>query len=579
MYMKSTLPLLFAVTILAVCFTSCSNNGPKEAKYIPKNASAVIVLDPGAMEQKLKSGGINMDTLIGKIFRNDSIDKADKAKLNHFRTDAGINWNSQFYFFVTNESKKEQSSTTVMSVIGGLENAAKFESWIKNEESIKNKDIKKEKAYSYLMADAGTMLSWTDKNIIITIYNQSVKPVYDTVEMRFIVPEKINSDTALKATVNGYYTQDKNASMASVNAFTEMFKQKADGYFFSSTSNALPGLSMMPFQLPKLEEMVKDNYSTATLAFEDGKILVTSASYTNPLISNILKEYAGPTVNLSLIEKYPSEHINGIMLAAFNPEIFGGFLKQLEVEGLVNEMMGKTGFTVQDLYKSLKGDIAVIVSDLGYKQPDPLQRKDEKTLVAKSPIGKMIFNATVGDKAGFFKLMDKAAELGYVSKQGNVYKGGSLLSALGLYLQADDKYLIMASDSLLYTQYVANTGKAVINTEALNRFKGKSTVAYFDIANTIAGFMDENSASDYANSMRKAKETFKDFIATSDNFDGKAVKAVAEIRMQNEKQNSLVTLTSLLTDIAVDMRVAARREKEMEDKMFPGGIPAIIRTN
>jgi hypothetical protein len=57
------------------------------------------------------------------------------------------------------------------------------------------------------------------------------------------------------------------------------------------------------------------------------------------------------------------------------------------------------------------------------------------------------------------------------------------------------------------------------------------------------------------------------------------MKATFEVRMQNEKQNSLVTLTSLLTDIAVDMRVQAKKEKEMEEKLFPGGIPAIIRTN
>jgi hypothetical protein len=125
---------------------------------------------------------------------------------------------------------------------------------------------------------------------------------------------------------------------------------------------------------------------------------------------------------------------------------------------------------------------------------------------------------------------------------------------------------------------MAKTNKAVINKEALDRFKGKSTVFYFDIANTLNGFL-KDSTGNFNKSLRSAKETFKDVIATSDNFDGKSIKALFEVRMQNEKQNSLVTLTSLLTDIAVDMRVQARREKESEDKLFPGGVPAIIRTN
>ena len=89
----------------------------------------------------------------------------------------------------------------------------------------------------------------------------------------------------------------------------------------------------------------------------------------------------------------------------------------------------------------------------------------------------------------------------------------------------------------------------------------------------------KDSIGGYNHSMRTAKETFKDVIGVSDNFDGKSIKASFEVRMQNEKQNSLVTLTSLLTDIAVDMRVQAKREKDSEEKLFPGGVPAIIRTN
>ena len=175
--------------------------------------------------------------------------------------------------------------------------------------------------------------------------------------------------------------------------------------------------------------------------------------------------------------------------------------------------------------------------------------------------------------------MDKATELGYFKKEGNTYKSGSLMSMLGMFMMADDQNLVIASDSLTYTQYMSNKSKAVISEDVLDRFKGKSTAFYFDIANTIGGFMGSNNGNNYDNSMKTARATFKDIIGSSDNFNGKSVNGIFEVRMQNEKQNSLVTLTSLLTDIAVDMRVAAKKQKEMEEKMFPGGIPAIIRTN
>jgi len=580
--MKSALRYILPVTLLMVIFSSCSNKGPKEAALIPKTASAVIVLDPGAMQDKLTSGGISVDTLFSRIFKNDSSDAEDRKKLDDFRNNAGIDWKKQLFFSFSQKGNPKDGNTTIMNVMGGLSDATKFESWLKAQKEFASKTITKEKSYSYVLAEGNTALSWTDKNVIVTIYNhtQLASDVpFDTVNMEFKIPEKKNVEADLKKEVNTYYTQEKDASMAGVSAFTSMFKDKADGYVFTSSGSSLGALSMLPLSLPKVEELLKDNYSSATLSFEAGKIVAKSATYTNPVVSNILKQYAGPTVNLSMIERYPSDKINGIMLASFNPEIFGGFLKQIEVEGLINGRLEKAGISLQDLYKSLKGDIAVVVSDLGFSQPEPQQKNDEEDMMRKKPLGKMIFNAPVGDKASFTKLMDKVVELGYIRKEGNTYKSGELMSMLGVYMLADDKNMVIASDSLTYAQYMSNKSQAVINTEILNRFKGKSTVFYFDIANTIGGFMTNNAASDYNKSMRTAKETFKDIIGTSDNFDGKSVKGVFEVRMQNEKQNSLVTLTSLLTDIAVDMRVAAKRQKELEEKMFPGGIPAIIRTN
>ncbi|GAC1399874.1 MAG: hypothetical protein NVSMB63_19650 [Sediminibacterium sp.] len=557
--MKLILRSMAILLFLATVFSSCKNNAPKEAKYIPKTASVVLVLDPHSLQDKLQKGGISMDTLLKKVFHNDSLDTKDREKINELRTNAGINWNSRLYFFVSQKGNPADTRENVVNLMGSLSDAGKFEAFLQKQDELKNKEVKKESSYSYMVTGDGTMVAWNDQLVIATMYTHTEKPVFDTATMQFRKPPVVNREAAMKKEVDTYFTQKEDASLASVDVFTGMFKAKADGYAFTGSNSSLAALSMMPLQLPKLEDLLKDNYAATTLSFEDGRILAQSTTYTNKLLSGLLKEYAGPTVNLSLIEHYPSDRINGIMMASFNPEIFGGLLRQLEVEGLANGFLQKAGFTSQDLYRSLKGDIAVVVSDLGMLQPEPQLKKDESSMIRKKPAGKLIFNATVGDKASFMKLMDKAAEQGYVVKQGNTYKGGALLSVLGLYLAADEKNLVLASDSLTYTQYMANTGKAVISSDALNRFKGKSTVCYVDIASTLNGLMQEAHNSNYSHSVQTAKETFKDVIATSDNFDGTSIKAQIEVRMQNEKQNSLVTLTSLLTDIAADMQATGWR--------------------
>lgn len=576
--MKQIIRSSFMVLLVALALASCKNKTPKEARYIPKEAGFVLSLDPQQMQDKLQKGGISIDTLVKRIFKNDSLDTKDKARFNDLRNNAGMDWNGKLFVFMLQKTNGDNSLSNTISVLGSIKDPAKLETYLKSQDELKGKEIKKEKDYSYLVIGTGSMLAWNDQQVIATMYTHTQKPVYDTVEMTFKRPNPANTEAEMKVQVDKYFTQKPKESLADVDIFGDMFKEKADGYLFSSANSSLAGLSMLPLQIPKLEELLKDNYVTATLSFDDGKIVAKSTSYTNQLLGSVLKQYAGPTVNLSMIENYPSQNINGIVLAAFNPEIFGGILKQLEVEGLVNSFMEKSGITSQDLYKSLKGDIAVVVSDINIAQPEPQFKTDEKNMTRKRPFGKMILNAPVGDKVAFLKIMDKAVEQGIVKKQGAIYKAGGLFSFMGLYIIADEKNLIIASDSVTYSQYLAKSTKSVINKEVLDRFKGKSTVFYFDISGTLNGFT-KDSTGVFNHSLNNAKTTFKDIIATSDNFDGKNIKAQLEVRMQNEKQNSLVTLTSLLTDIAVDMRVQAKREREMEEKLFPGGVPAIIRTN
>ncbi len=567
------------ILLTALLFAACKSKGVKEAKYIPKDASVVLVLDPQQLQDKLQKGGISVDTLLAKVFHKDSIDKKDRETFNELRENAGINWDNQLFFFMQQKMFADNSQATTFSIIGGLKDAAKLQAFLKKQEDLKNKEVKKEKDFSYMVTSEGSMISWNDDQVIATVYTHTQKPVFDTTTMSFKKPSHLNTEEEMKKEATRYFTQKLSESMADQQVFADMFKEKADGYIYTSANSSLAALSMMPLQLPKLEELIKDNYSVSTLSFEEGKIIAKSTSYTNNLLSSILKQYAGPTVNMSMLEKYPSDHINGIMLASFNPEIFGGILKQLEVEGLVNSTLEKAGLSSQDLYQSLKGDIAVIISDLAL--PDDAGKKSVEGEPGphRKPYGKMIFAAPVGNKTSFLKLMDKGVEQGVLVKSGATYKAGKLLSFLGMYIQADEKNLILASDSLTYTQYISGTGKSVVNKEVVEKIKGKSTAFYFDIASTINGLTPKENTLGFHQSLTTARNTFKDIIATSENFDGKSVKATLEVRMQNEKQNSLVTLTSLLTDIAVDMRVQARREKEMEEKMFPGGVPGIIRTN
>lgn len=574
--MKRGIHFFMLIGISSILLISCSNNAPKETRLIPKEAMVVVSIDPNALKEKLQNGGISIDSILAKAYQKDSTNAEDQQKVADFRKASGINWEEKIHFF--NYPQKENKNTNIMNLLFSISDTALFSKYLGKQDWASKQPISTEKDYQYLTLGDNNLLAWNKEHALVMFYENKVVPYYDTVNMRFVIPEKKDNKKDMLAELTRLFTQKESASIASVKEFGKMFKTKAEGYLFGSSGGTLAALSGMPLQLPKLEELVNNNYTSATLAFEDGKIIAKSVTNTNPLLSSILKKYAGPTVNVDLIKTFPSQNINSIVMASFDPAIFGGVLKELEVEGFANEFLKKSGVTAAELYGAIKGDIAVVVSDLGTGINEPQTKMDELSMIVKKPFGKLIMNIPAGNPQSFKKLMDKVAQSGFIIKKGTEYKTADLLGQMGIYMVANDEGIIIASDSITYTQYKTNNSKATINTDALNYFKGKSTVLYIDVANTLNGFI-KDSSNGYYNSLITAKNTVRDIMASSENYSNNSINAVFEINMQDQKQNSLVTLVSLFTNIAVDTRAVAKREKEMEEKMFPSGIPTVIRAN
>ncbi|MFX7914613.1 hypothetical protein ABTK35_20280, partial [Acinetobacter baumannii] len=66
--------------------------------------------------------------------------------------------------------------------------------------------------------------------------------------MRFTIPSKTDLTAKIISTTNSYFTQTNEQSIISVKGFGEMFKTKADGYLFTSSSSYLNALSNAPIQ-------------------------------------------------------------------------------------------------------------------------------------------------------------------------------------------------------------------------------------------------------------------------------------------------------------------------------------------
>ena len=291
--------------------------------------------------------------------------------------------------------------------------------------------------------------------------------------------------------------------------------------------------------------MAEGNYTAVTLNFEDGKMVVNSKSYAGKALAGILKKYSGPQVNLDLVKRYPAADVNGFMVFAFDPQIFTGIVKYMEVgalvDGYITKFMG-TNYTLEQALKAFKGDIAVVVSGIGMSKDDTLNPMGVRPM--SMPVAKLIFTMPVGDTMQMHKIMDRLAFMKVLEKTNRGYELSGP-SGFGLTGLADNESITIASDNQLLQAYKSKS--SVATNLDLKPYYGKSAAAYFNIASVLNSLSSQKQGdSTFSTMLNNAKATFKDVQAHSENFKGDAIAGHFELRFVNEKENSLVSFLSFL---------------------------------
>lgn len=545
--MKNIIRLLTLFLFSSILF-SCKKKDLAELKLIPKDASMVMIIDNEQLKAKLDKANIDTDSIFNKIFSYDSSNSKDvKEKFTALRNNAGIDWNKKVILFIEPKSFGAKGNGTTINLIAHVKDSSKFLAYLLKQDEIRGRDVVNDKSYSYISLDYKGMVSWTDKLAMLTFFNYEETFNNDKPFANVNEQEGINKTEEIKKEVSRFYSLKDEESVASLSILSDLLKKKADISTLQSTTSLKAMLTHIPLSLPKLPELLQDNYTTSTFNFDEGKITTSSAFYPNKTIAAILKTYPGSSVNLPMLENYPSNDIDLAFLANFNPQVIDALLKELEVEPLGDAFLNKIGLKTSDLYKVFKGDISFTLSDFSWKS------NNDSALLKNKPALKYLFNATVGDTAVLHKLLNKAVELGFIIKQNNSYKLKESINFLGVYVNITDKNIIIASDEGVYQKYMAQTSKANISSEVIGRMKDKSSAAYVDLEK-IFGSISTSSSHKNDSTFIKLRDNFKDIILTADKFDGTKLESHSEIRLKATNQNSLATLLKLIMHIAPGLK-------------------------
>lgn len=534
-------PFYYTILLAGICMlAACSSKMPKELRFIPNDASTVICINNDQINTKLTSAGISIDSVIQQLIKKDT-GNSELVHQYQLLQKAGINFTNRVMIFKTTKVYANKSYSNFLSMIIGINDSSKLSAYLTQIDYLKGRDIHKEKEYAFIQMDGKGIISWNKENAIITMqdYTEQPRGLFPDSIMKVNETDNISLVDELKKEVNRYYTESNSASISVIPLVKDLFNQSADGYFYTNSSNALSTLNMGMLQLPKLSELLNNNITTGTFNFEKGKVAANTNFYPNKLMKAILQAYKSGKVNTKLIEHYPSKNIDFAMLMAFNPQIINGILQQLDVAPLVNGFLDKSGIPSDAVYNAFSGDMALVISDINNKNYTQNNHQ----------WGKYLLNMAIGNDSSFHSIMDKIAEMGFITKEKDSYQSGKLMHEMHLILFANNKNMIITNDSALLVAYNNNNAPAPLSDNVLQQMQNANTFMYSDIGKLI-----DELATDSSNSNELIHHTFKDIIIKSEPFNGTNTSSNFVLRMQNESQNSLVSMLQLFPYISNQMQ-------------------------
>ncbi|KAA2245076.1 DUF4836 family protein [Chitinophaga agrisoli] len=556
---RSNISRVFSIAVVAaILLTACAKT-PEESKHIPKNAGVVIGINSKQIVQKLVTNGITMDKFFSSLQEQDTSSEAAKAMKDI--ENSGVDINSNFFASVV---FGENGAASYVSLTGSLKDAGKFENFLKQKVQGVTPTAKGDFTYAWLPADEA-LVGWNKQTVIYLrafdmdeLKHRGQRKMMgipdgddqDSSEDAAIVDSAAAIPTVLTVAEDGpttwvpvmdhlFHLKD-NETAGSIEAFKSLLKENADATFFVNPQVIVNGqqLTMMP---ANFKELLDGSFYTAAVNFEEGKVVMNGRSYAGKKMAEIYKKYGNITLDMDMLEKYPSDNIDAFVAYGYDMRMLGDIIKTTGMDGIVNMGLGQAQLTMDDILNAFKGQMVFVSSDFSMgKKPNPYFPQDS---IEKAD-SKWVFAMKVGDKAAFEKVMNSPMVKQWLHKEGDQYVMEQAMPGMPA-LSINDKLVVAASDSALLQSYLSGKGKATLDNEIAGKIKGNPLGAYVNFEKFAAGMPADQLQGPDSSLKLQAKNLLKDLRAVSQPFNGSTQESQVVLNFKNSSENSLAQLVNL----------------------------------
>lgn len=539
-FLPALLAAFSAVLLLASCGGKKTNT---QGRYVPKDAVFVIHLNGESLNAKLPWDEVKANNAFKMAYADSTVDAIAKTAMEN-PENTGVDIKNDLVVFVAKDS-----AGGYVAFEGKVKDAAKFKSYYSS--ALKGAAASEKDGVQFLTS--GRMsISWDKEKFIMLsdlpemnrMNELQKRDIWDTV---YTAPA-ITSTRNTIAAATALYTLKEDNSLAKEERFSRMVNDKGDVHFWMNVESlykGMPGMEVMA--MINLTKLYEDSRYAATGNFENGQIKVDMVSYGGKEISDIYKKYAGNKVSADMAGNLPAKDIAVFFALNFKPEGIKELIKLTGMEGLINMGTAMLGFNMEDFIKANKGDILLSISDFGvdsFGRPEP----------------KVLFSASIGDKASFDKLINAGKKM---SKGDDM--GGKIA------YNKNDKYFVIGNNKAANDQFISSKGG---NKPAFwDRISGGPIAGYVNLQTIMNTFSKEASRDSFGfMSLQASQKFWSDITLSGGDFKDGGIVQHLEINLVDKTTNSLKQLNKYVDALAL-IEKQKKEYYKTNDNMLP---PAVV---
>ncbi len=518
--MLSKLCTVSVAFFMLVLFASCSKTN-KEGKFIPKNAAIAVHVNGAALSSKLPWEDVKQNELFKKLYADSSIPAFVKQALEN-PDNSGIDIKNDLIFFA-----QRDSVGGVIVFTGKIKDAEKF------------------KLFSLDVTEGGSEserdgVNFISKSPVCVGWNKE-KFVYlvDAPQMNMQNNFPNDSNSVYKSTsrdigaaCKNIFDLKENNSLGENEKFTALMKKTGDLHFWMNGEELNKGGAVNPnLAMLNMNKLYEGSITTATVNFENGKIIFDAKSYAGKELTELYKKYGGKNIDEAMIKRLPAKEVAAVFAMSFKPQGIKELLKVMGVDGVANMGLAQLGINLDEFVKANKGDILIAVTGL----KETIAGDSIKEINTGSTIQPdVIFATSIADKDAFNGLI-KAGE-----KMGN-----SIPANFPVAYNTDGKYFAIGNTKENIDKYIA--GSSTSNFDFLSKINNNPFGGYVNLQYILKAFGNSFSKDSAAKVVYEASVKMWDNIyMKGGNFEDGGMVQTGEINLMDKSTNSLKQLNQYI---------------------------------